>query len=213
MAAESGVKSPSEAALDSACAPARRQSDARKRAPMNKLKRLNRRTAIITGAASGIGLATARLFAAEGAAVVLVDRVDPAVTIAAIRRDGHACVGATIDVSNAASIDSLVDETLDRFGGIDILVNGAGVEIAKTIAETTEAEWKKLIDVNLKGVALCSRAVITAMRRASGGCIVNVGSELGLVGGSSVAAYCASKGGVVQLSREMASDPRARTSA
>jgi NAD(P)-dependent dehydrogenase (short-subunit alcohol dehydrogenase family) len=89
---------------------------------------------------------------------------------------------------------------------MDILVNNAGVELPKRITETTEAEWDRLMDVNLKGVFLCSRAAIPAMQQQGGGVIVNVGSELGVVGGSEIAAYCATKGGVVQLTKAMAVD-------
>jgi NAD(P)-dependent dehydrogenase (short-subunit alcohol dehydrogenase family) len=168
--------------------------------------RLSSKIAIVTGAASGIGLATARMFAAEGATVVLADRTDPSKNAAAMLLTYKDSVASTLDVTDAKAVEALVASTVARFGRVDILVNNAGVDLAKTVPDTSEAEWDALMDVNLKGVFLCSRAAIAAMRRSGGGCIVNVASELGLVGGSSIAAYCASKGGVVQLTKAMAID-------
>jgi NAD(P)-dependent dehydrogenase (short-subunit alcohol dehydrogenase family) len=111
-----------------------------------------------------------------------------------------------MDVSEEREVRALFDQALDAFGHLDVLVNNAGIELPKKVTDTTEAEWDRLMDVNLKGVFLCSRAAIRVMRRQGGGVIVNVGSELGLVGGSEIAAYCASKGGVVQLTKAMAID-------
>lgn len=111
-----------------------------------------------------------------------------------------------MDVSDDQGVAALFEETLSAFGRLDVLVNNAGIELPKTVTETTEAEWDRLMGVNLKGVFLCSRAAIRVMRRQGGGVIVNVGSELGIVGGSEIAAYCASKGGVVQLTKAMAID-------
>ncbi|MDH4207613.1 MAG: SDR family oxidoreductase, partial [Anaerolineae bacterium] len=111
-----------------------------------------------------------------------------------------------MDVSDEQGVAALFEETIDAFGRLDVLVNNAGIELPKKVTETTEAEWDRLMGVNLKGVFLCSRAAIGIMRRQGGGVIVNVGSELGIVGGSEIAAYCASKGGVVQLTKAMAID-------
>jgi NAD(P)-dependent dehydrogenase (short-subunit alcohol dehydrogenase family) len=165
--------------------------------------RLSGKVAIITGARSGIGLATARLFAAEGSSVVLADIKDPGAEADVI---GSRCTAVCVDVADAQAVRQLVDGTVERFGRLDVLVNNAGVELAKRITETEEADWDRLMSVNLKGVFLCSRAAIPAMRRCGGGVIVNVASELGIVGGSEIAAYCASKGGVVQLTKAMAVD-------
>lgn len=168
--------------------------------------RLAGKVAIVTGASSGIGLATARRFAEEGATVVFADIRDTgeAAQGQGINRDS--CLSVVTNVADAHSVDELVAFTLDRFGCLDILINNAGVQLAKSIVETTEAEWDRLMDVNLKGVFLCSKAAVKAMRSCGGGSIVNVASELGLVGGKDIAAYCASKGGVVQLSKAMAID-------
>ncbi len=165
--------------------------------------RLPGKVAVITGAKSGIGLATARLFAAEGASVVLADIKDAGEEAAAI---GVHCAAVSVDVANGRSVQELFDHTLEQFGRLDVLVNNAGVELAKRVTETDEAEWDRLMSVNLRGVFLCSKAAVLAMRRSGGGVIVNVASELGVVGGSDIAAYCASKGGVVQLTKAMAVD-------
>ena len=164
------------------------------------------KVAIITGAQSGIGLATARRFAAEGAAVVLADVVDARAATNELIGTGAQALFVQADVSNASQVGALLEQTLSAYGHLDVLVNNAGVELPKRITDTTEAEWDRLMDVNLKGVFLCSRAAIAAMQRQRGGVIVNVGSELGVVGRSEIAAYCASKGGVVQLTKAMAVD-------
>lgn len=165
--------------------------------------RLAGKIAVITGAKSGIGLATARLFAAEGAAVVLADIKDASEEAAAIR---GRCAVIPVDVANGRSVQQLVDRTLEEFGRLDVLVNNAGIELAKRVTETDEADWDRLMNVNLRGVFLCSKAAVFVMRDCGGGVIVNVASELGIVGGSEIAAYCASKGGVVQLTKAMAVD-------
>ena len=111
-----------------------------------------------------------------------------------------------MDVSSEAQVKILMERTLAAYGRLDVLVNNAGIELAKKVTDTSEAEWDRLMNVNLKGVFLCSKAAIAVMQRGGGGVIVNVASELGLVGGSEIAAYCASKGGVVQLTKAMAID-------
>ena len=165
--------------------------------------RLPGKVAVITGAKSGIGLATARLFAAEGAGVVLADIKDAKEEAAAA---SARCISAFVDVANELSVQQLLRHTLEHFGHLDILVNNAGIDLPKRVTETDEAEWDRLMSVNLKGVFLCSKTAVLTMRRSSGGVIVNVASELGIVGGSNIAAYCASKGGVVQLTKAMAVD-------
>jgi NAD(P)-dependent dehydrogenase (short-subunit alcohol dehydrogenase family) len=155
---------------------------------------MKQKVAIITGARSGIGLATARRFAAEGAAVVIADVEDATPVADELIGTGAQARFVHTDVSNASEVETLLDQTLSAYGRLDVLVNNAGIELPKRITDTTEAEWDRLMDVNLKGVFLCSRAAITAMKHQGGGVIVNVGSELGLVGGSEIAAYCATKG-------------------
>jgi NAD(P)-dependent dehydrogenase (short-subunit alcohol dehydrogenase family) len=168
--------------------------------------RMKDRVSIITGAGSGIGLATAHRFAREGATVVLADCRDASAQAAELATTGVQARFVQTDVSNASQVENLIQQTLSAFGRLDVLVNNAGIELPKKLIDTSEAEWDRLMEVNLKGVFLCSRACIPAMSRQGGGVIVNVASELGLVGGSEIAAYCATKGGVVQLTRAMAVD-------
>jgi len=162
--------------------------------------------AVITGAKMGIGLATAARFVADGAKVVLADIRDATEEADRLSGEGDAATFVEADVSSAASVEALVQATLATYGRLDILVNNAGIELARTVPDTTEADWDRLMAVNLKGVFLCSRAALAVMRRQREGAIVNVASELGLVGGSEIAAYSASKGGVVQLTKSMAID-------
>jgi NAD(P)-dependent dehydrogenase (short-subunit alcohol dehydrogenase family) len=168
--------------------------------------RLKDKVAIITGGKSGIGYSTALLFAAQGAKVVVADVKDAAEEVRAITEQGAEALFVQTDVSSESQVNNLVETTVAAYGRLDVLVNNAGVELAKTVPDTTEAEWDRLIDINLKGVFLCCKAAIPVMQRQGGGVIVNVASELGLVGGSEIAAYCASKGGVVQLTKALAVD-------
>ena len=168
--------------------------------------RLSGKVAVITGAKSGIGLATAFRFAAEGAKVVVADVRDAQQEVREMTERGTEALFVQVDVSSEPQVKALVEKTVAAYGRLDVLVNNAGIELAKKITDTTEAEWDRLMNVNLKGVFLCSKAAIPAMQRNGGGVIVNVASELGLVGGSEIAAYCASKGGVVQLTKAMAID-------
>ena len=168
--------------------------------------RMKDKVAVITGAKSGIGLATARRFAVEGAKLVAVDVKDASKKVRELVEAGGQACFVQADVSSASHVERLVQEALAAYGRVDVLVNNAGVELPKKVTDTTDSEWDRLMDVNLKGVFLCSRAAIPLMQRQGGGVIVNVASELGLVGGSEIAAYCASKGGVVQLTKAMAID-------
>lgn len=168
--------------------------------------RFGDKVAIITGGKSGIGFATASRFAAEGAKVVLADVSDAHEEAGKLAKGGAEVLFVQADVGREAEVRTLMEMSLAAYGGVDVLVNNAGIELAKTVTETTCDEWDRLMDVNLKGVFLCSRAAIPVMVRQGGGVIVNVASELGLVGGSQIAAYSASKGGVVQLTKSMAID-------
>jgi len=168
--------------------------------------KLKGKVAIITGAKSGIGLATAIRLADEGAKVVVADVKSAHEEVSELVKRGAEALFVQVDVSNGEQVAALVERTLVVFSRIDVLVNNAGIELTKKITETTEAEWEHLMNVNLKGVFLCSKAAIPIMHRNGGGVIVNVASELGLVGGSEIAAYSASKGGVVQLTKAMAID-------
>lgn len=168
--------------------------------------RLEGKVTIVTGACSGIGLSTAILFAEQGAVVIMADIKEPAERALEFVTSASRVTFLHTDVSRAQDIEALFAYVESTHGRLDVLVNNAGVELAKQIVDTTEEEWDRLMAVNLKGVFLCSRAAIALMRSQGHGVIVNVASELGLVGGSEIAAYCASKGGVVQLSKALAVD-------
>ena len=164
------------------------------------------RTAIVTGAGSGIGLATARRLASEGAAVFMADVRDASDEAAGMTGPENPVRYVRTDVGRESQVRALVDDVVASQGRVDILVNNAGIVLARTVPDTTPDEWDRLMNVNLKGVFLCSRAVIPVMQRHGGGVIVNVASEQGLVGTSENAAYTASKGGVIQLTKSMAID-------
>ena len=164
--------------------------------------------ALITGAASGIGRATALLFAQEGAAVSAVD-IDDTKGISVARSivdEGGQAIFTRCDVTKAEDCQHAVERTILQFGGIDILFNNAGIIRRATVSETSEAEWDHVMAVNLRSVFLLSKYAIPSMTRAGGGVIINTSSGWGLVGGPKAAAYCASKGAVVNLTRAMAVD-------
>jgi NAD(P)-dependent dehydrogenase (short-subunit alcohol dehydrogenase family) len=168
--------------------------------------RLTNKVAVITGAKSGIGFATALRFSLEGAKVVAADVKEARQEVETITTRGGEAFFVQADVSRESEVHELIRQTVARYGRIDVLVNNAGVELSKKATDTTEQEWDRLMGVNLKGVFLCSKAAVPEMRRTGGGLMVNVASELGLVGAPEIAAYCASKGGVIQLTRAMAID-------
>ncbi len=170
--------------------------------------RLRNKVAVITGAALGIGAATARLFALEGAAVVLGDIADQAAgdLATAIGAAGGRATPVHADVRDPAEVENLIAQAVERYGGLDALVNNAGVALAKSTTDTSLKEWSRVIGINLTGAWLCARAAIPRLKERGGGAIVNVASNAGLVGFPNLAAYCASKGGLVQLTRAMALD-------
>jgi len=169
---------------------------------------LKGKTALVTGAARGIGKAIATALAREGAAVVVVDLHAEAVEQAAkeIREAGFVAHGAVADVTQSQSVDRLVQETVARTGRIDILVNNAGVISNTPILDLTEEEWDRTLAVNLKGVFVCSQSVARAMSKQRSGRIVNIASLAGKVGAPGQAAYCASKHGVLGLTKVLAID-------
>src|ERR1700720_1964073 len=173
---------------------------------MDESMRLKDKVAIITGASSGIGLATARRFAKEGAKVVLADVEDAQREVESMAENSSEAMFVRTDVSVKADVEELIAQSVRKYGAVDILVNNAGIDLNKKATDTTEQEWDRLMGVNLKGVFLCSKAAVNRMRQQGGGVVVNVASELGLVGGADIAAYCASKGGVIQLTKAMAID-------
>jgi len=170
--------------------------------------RLNGKGAIVTGAGRGIGQATATLFAEEGARVLVVDwnRETGAATAEAIQAAGHEARFCYADVSRAPDVEAMVRAAVTEFGRLDVLVNNAAIQIMRRLVETTEDEWDRLQSVNLKGVFLGLKYAIPEMIRGGGGSIVNIASVLGLVGDPDLAAYCAAKGGVISLTKQLAVD-------
>jgi NAD(P)-dependent dehydrogenase (short-subunit alcohol dehydrogenase family) len=164
--------------------------------------------ALITGGASGIGRATAVLFAHEGAAVSIVDLDEAGGQAVAqmIVNDGGQAIFVRCDVSRAADCQRAVQQTVSELDGLDILFNNAGIIRRATVLETTEAEWDRMMAVNVKSIFLFSKYAIPVMDQAGGGVIINTASGWGLVGGRRAAAYCASKGAVVLLTKAMALD-------
>lgn len=170
--------------------------------------KLREKVAIVTGAASGIGQASAVAFAREGAKVVVVDLDAPGgeETLKQIHAAGGEAFFERTDVSSEADIGKMVASTLARWGGIDILFNNAGVVLVKPLEETTEAEWDRLISINLKAVFLAIKHVVPHMRRSGGGAILNTGSIGSMVGQLNTPAYIASKGAIALLTKSLALD-------
>jgi NAD(P)-dependent dehydrogenase (short-subunit alcohol dehydrogenase family) len=170
--------------------------------------RLADKVALITGSASGIGRATALLFAREGAAVSVVDLDETGGQIVAqtIVDGGGRAISVRCDVSQVAGCHRAVQRTVDELGGLDILFNNAGIIRRATVLETTEAQWDRVMAVNVKSIFLLSKYAIPLMAQAGGGVIINTASGWGLVGGRKAAAYCASKAAVVLLTKAMALD-------
>jgi NAD(P)-dependent dehydrogenase (short-subunit alcohol dehydrogenase family) len=166
------------------------------------------KVAIVTGAAQGIGLATVELLAAGGAKVVLSDwNAEKGQQEAdRLRELGREVTFIKADVSNGADVQALVETTVGKYGKLDILVNNAGYIIAKDVVTMSEAEYEKVMSINAKGVFLGCHYAIPFMLKNGSGAIVNVASISGLVGMPGQSGYCASKGAVVQLTKQIAVD-------
>jgi NAD(P)-dependent dehydrogenase (short-subunit alcohol dehydrogenase family) len=170
--------------------------------------RLANKAAIITGGTSGIGSATALLFAQEGAKVVITGRTKERgkEVVEKIKRNGGEAIFIQADVRFPDACRSTVEKTLKAFGTIDILFNNAGIFFPNTIVDCTEEEWDLTLDINLKGAYLMSKFTLPTMIAQGSGVIINNSSGWGLVGGNEGAAYCAAKGGLVLLTKAMAVD-------
>ena len=170
--------------------------------------RLKDRVALITGGTSGIGEATALLFAKEGARIAITGRNEGRgeSVVAQIKQFGGEAIFVRTDVSRDEDCRRSVEETLHTFGQLDILFNNAGVFYPQTAIECSEREWDEQIDVNLKGTFLMSKSALPAMIARGRGVIINNSSGWGIVGGDRAVAYCASKGGVVLMTKAMAID-------
>jgi NAD(P)-dependent dehydrogenase (short-subunit alcohol dehydrogenase family) len=169
---------------------------------------LNNKCALITGGASGIGRATAALFAREGAAVVIADinaelgkQVERE-----IQQAGGRAVFIACDVTRAADCQHAVQTAVEKFGRLDILFNNAGIVRRADVIGTTEDEWDRVMDVNVKSIFLMGKYAVPVMAKQGSGAIVNSGSGWGIKGGRNAVSYCASKGAVVNMTRAMAID-------
>jgi NAD(P)-dependent dehydrogenase (short-subunit alcohol dehydrogenase family) len=169
---------------------------------------LHGKVALITGAASGIGRATALLFAAEGAAVGILDLNEANGESAAdeIKASGGRAFFERTDVTRVDDCRRAVERTMREFGALHILFNNAGIIRRASVVELSEEDWVRVMDVNVKSMFLLSKFAIPEIARSGGGSIINMGSGWGLAAGPRAAVYCASKGAVVQLTRAMAID-------
>jgi meso-butanediol dehydrogenase / (S,S)-butanediol dehydrogenase / diacetyl reductase len=169
--------------------------------------RLKDKVCIVTGGGSGIGRATALLFAAEGARLAVVDKIAArAESVAAECNSKAQAIAVDADVASAPAVKQMLERTAARFGRIDVLVNNAGYGIAGSVVDTDESAWDALMAVNVRGVFLCSKYAIPLMKANGGGVIVNTASVVANVGIANRAAYCASKGAVAALTRAIAID-------
>ena len=170
-------------------------------------RRLEGRVAVVTGAAWGMGRRHAERLAAEGAQVVLADIQHDLVKETAGRIAGS--IAVRCDVSSAADVERMVDEATKAFGRIDVLVNNAGgalIPPGRMFWELEESDWDRVVDVNLKGIWLCTKAVLPSMRKQGAGRVVNIASTAGLRATPTMAAYSAAKGGVVAVTKTMAAE-------
>lgn len=167
------------------------------------------KSVLVTGAGSGIGRATATAFAAEGARLIVCDVSDSAGqgTVALIRERGGEAEFVHSDVSRATDCAAMVERALSRFGRLDVAFNNAGINLqVAPIAEVDEGDWQKILGVNLTGVFLSMKYEIPAMKRSGGGRIINTASVGGLIGTAGITPYCATKHGVVGLTKSAALD-------
>src|ERR1700689_3780843 len=168
--------------------------------------KLRGRVAIVTGAASGIGRASSLAFAREGAQVIAADLDEQGgkETVARIQAQGYEAFFIRTDVTSEVEVKRMVEETIHRWGRIDILFNNAGIVLAKSLEETTEAEWDRVISVNVKGAFLAIKHVAPHMRRNGGGAILNTGSIASFTGQAGTPVYSASNGAIALLTKSLA---------
>lgn len=168
---------------------------------------LRGKIALVTGAGSGIGKAIAQRFAREGAKVIIATRSDDGKKAAAeIVKNGGEAFFVKTDVSSAASVKKMADAAIKKYKRLDILVNNAGIMPQGTVESMSEKDWDAVIDVNLKSLFLTGKYCVPHLRKTGNAAIINIASEWGLTGGQGVVAYCASKGGVVNMTRALALD-------
>ena len=170
--------------------------------------KLKGKVAFITGFGSGLGQAIAVMFAKEGAAVAGTSTTESkgTETIAMIEKHGAKALFRPGDVSDSVQMQSLIAAAVQEYGGLDIVVNSAGVRTNGSITEISEEAWDRTLDVNLKGAFVVSRLAIPEMKKRGGGVILHIGARSGMLGQAGRAAYCASKGGLIRLTEAMAMD-------
>ena len=169
------------------------------------MDRLEGKRTIVTGAGSGIGRAIALRLASEGARVVLADVDEDAANSVADEIDGDTLVHKT-DVTDAESVETLIERVVSEWGGLDVMVNNAGVGIASTIVDATEEDYDKMMDVCVRGTFLGMKYAIPAIRDSGGGSVINMSSIAALVGLNDRAIYCAAKGAILAMTRAAAID-------
>jgi NAD(P)-dependent dehydrogenase (short-subunit alcohol dehydrogenase family) len=179
--------------------------------PQPSFNRLRDRVAIVTGGASGIGEATSKLFAREGARVTVgdIDRARGERVVKEIQDEGGQAIFAACNVADSAQVQAMIAGTVEAFGKLDTLVNNAAnvnYEDYGSVTNATEEKWDLVVDVTMRGTYLCCKYSIPHMKAAGGGAIVNVSSVGGVVGFGNASAYCSSKAAVIQLARELAID-------
>jgi 3-oxoacyl-[acyl-carrier protein] reductase len=177
------------------------------------MDKLRDRVAIVTGGARGIGGAIATAFAAEGADVVIADRLEEssaAPVLAAVHEAGRRAIFIRTDISQEDQVNSMVQRAYGELGDVDILVNNAGIFSQIFFHELTSEQWDRVVNVNLRGCFLCTRAVLPRMLERGRGKIINVASQLGQIGGTEMVHYSASKAGVIGLTKALAREVSAR---
>jgi 3-oxoacyl-[acyl-carrier protein] reductase len=169
--------------------------------------KLTGKIAVVTGAASGIGHGIAAAFAAEGADIAVVDIVaqeQAAGILGDIAALGRTALFVRCDVSDEADVSAMASQVLGHFGRVDVLVNNAGIFTQSLLADMPVADWDRVVGVNLRGTFLCTRMLIGQMLERGSGRVINIASQLGQIGGTEVAHYCASKAGVIGLTKALA---------
>jgi len=173
---------------------------------MKHVRSLKNKTALITGGGGGIGRAIAQCFAHEGAHIGVVDieSEEGMQTVQEVQKRGGKAHFIQADVASSEDAEYAVNHLVETYGGLDILVNNAGVCFVRPISKLTEEEWDQTIDINLKGTFLFSKHTAPYMQQRGGGAIINISSGLGVYGGACWSAYCASKGGIIALTKALA---------
>jgi len=170
------------------------------------MERLEGKRTIVTGAGAGIGRAIALRLSSDGARVALADLDEQAAERVATELEGKKTLVRQTDVTRAEEVEALVQGVVQAWGGLDVLVNNAGIGVAATAPDTSEEDWDRQMDVNLKGTFFGIKYAVPAMRDSGGGSIINMASIAALVGIPDRAAYCAAKGGILALTRAAAID-------